>query len=180
MIGFYDIETGGIDTAVCQFGCGCILTLPGRTITVYGPESVRDMVRDLRRLSHRIGYNCVNFDDVVLARFGFNPGSTFAGTAVWDVYRAIRSSGATGSGWTQGDIAEAMLGLKKGDSSEIPDLLRRGKIGMVINHCIQDVQALYRICLSAYCSRGRISTTGNRCVSIQTPAVIGRYLVRPN
>lgn len=180
MIGFYDIETDGLDVRKCRFLCGATLTLPGRQVRVYGTESIGEMIRSLHGMTVRIGFNSRRFDDPILARFGLRPTSPTpiigAAHADWDVYWAVRNAGAAGAGWSQGDIASAMLEAHKDNSSEIPRMFRCGRIASVIDHCVRDVQSLYRICLSAYRNRGRIKTTGGRSVTVAIPAAVGRFL----
>lgn len=101
---------------------------------------------------HIVGFNSLRFDDGLLAAHGVNVRTTY------DLLDEIRVAtgqprgyvkGQTRSGYTLGDVAMATLGVgKQGSGRHAPKLWQDGKIGAVIDYCLDDL-ALTRDLLRA-------------------------------
>lgn len=117
-----------------------------------------------------VGYNNRSFDDLLVAR---TLGTTIPENRSWDLLRAIRVARGQAPGAPGGPSLDTLaranfLAGKSGDGAQVPILWQQGKLGQVIDYCLNDTRQLVKLVELVLAGRLRDPDSG-RILAVALP-----------
>lgn len=107
---------------------------------VFCKDNLSDFEELVSNREHIISFNGYGFDDLLLQAYGLNVHSTF------DLLAAMQKTGRYKSGYSLDRLAAVNLGMKKSDLGALaPINWQQGRIGSVIDYCLNDVDITRRL-----------------------------------
>lgn len=165
--------SGWDDHTNMSISCICAYDYEDHRYRVFLKDNFAEFCEFAKKRFPLVGFNNIRFDNKLLAANGMAFDEPFCYDLLIEIWLAAglrpEFSYPSHVGYSLDDMAELNLGMKKsGNGALAPVLWQQGKIGQVVDYCLEDVR-LTKMLLDLVIERGWLMSKKNGKLWIKRP-----------